>query len=256
MSRNKIFFHWVVFVVTILAACRPAVAPVSEELKTGRQVIEAMYNRYNGKWYQNLTFRQETSFYQNDSLQRRQTWYEALSLGKGLIIKFDSLKSGNGLLFLNDTLLSFQDGKIASMQPRVHELLILGFDVYDDFPGNTIQRLGSTGINLDLLHSGKWGDRPAYVVGASEPSDTANQFWIDKERLVFLNLRKFDPRTQAVSNTSFEDYYPLGEAWVAPKVRFMTNGKLRLLEEYFDVLAPDSLSNSVLRPSDFRSAVW
>src|ERR687891_2552389 len=74
---------------------------------TGEQVLQAMHERYAGKWPRNVTFVQKSSFIEGDSVVRTETWYEAIEPGK-LRIDIAPIENGNGLLFRSDSLYQFK----------------------------------------------------------------------------------------------------------------------------------------------------
>ena len=113
----------------------------TKQIENAEDVIKQMHAAYEGKWYKNMTFRQETSFYAGDSLQRQQTWYEAAKIGEGLVIKFDSINSGNGYIFKKDSMYIYNNDKLVNSAPRVHDILELGFNIYRQKPNTTIQKL-------------------------------------------------------------------------------------------------------------------
>ena len=125
----------------------------SQEIKsiTGDDVIRAMHQTYKGKWYKTLTFVQQTSFYKGGKLDREQTWYEAMDIRKGLVIKFDFISSGSGLLFKSDSQFVYKNNKLINKTRRVHELIVLGFSVYFDDLKVTKEKLKEAGYNLDIL---------------------------------------------------------------------------------------------------------
>ncbi len=71
------------------------------------------------------------------------------------------------------------------------------------------------------------------MVGAAAGDSVTRQFWIDKERLVFV--RMVEPGKQnptARVETQFNKYVPMGQGWLETEVRFMVNGDTKMLEEY------------------------
>src|SRR5689334_13564942 len=68
----------------------------------GEALVAAMHDRYVGRWYHTLTFRQKTSRLRPDGTWDVQTWYEALELPGRLRIDFDPVSAGNGVLYARD----------------------------------------------------------------------------------------------------------------------------------------------------------
>jgi len=230
---------------------RPSPPPFPD----GKALIEAMYQRYRGKWYRSMTFVQTTEFLK--PAPRTETWYEAMRVPGMLRIDIAPLDSGNTILFRNDTLYRFQQANLRATRPLVHPLMVLGFDVYADPPAKTLERLSGLGFDLSRIHETTWQDRPTYVVGA-EPGDvTSAQFWIDRERLVFVRMLQPAPDgSGAVAETQFNRYQKLGKGWVAVEVIFNLNGETTLRETYADVQGDVKLPDGLFEPARYGKPGW
>ena len=207
-----------------------------------------MRDRYVGKWYRTLTFVQKTTLADG----KIETWYEAAELPGKLRIDIAPLEGKNTLLFRNDSIYDFKDGKLADAKPLIHPLMVLGFDVYAQPVEKTIQQLKTLGFDLSTLHQSTWQGRPVYVVGASAGDTVTRQFWIDQERLYFVRL--VEPGKQnptARVETQFNKYVPLGKGWLETEVRFMVNGETKMLEEYTQPKAEPKLN-----PAIFETGRW
>ncbi len=225
-------------------------------IQSGYDVINAMHAKYEGKWYKHLTFLQKTTFYgQDGSVQRTQDWYEALTLPGKLAIRFDEKQSVNGILFHGGMQYGYANGQKIQEVERVHELLVLGFDVYHQSPDITATQLVNRGFNLEAMYEDEWEGRKVYVIGTAEPDSTIPQFWIDKERLVFV--RNFTVgRQNTIQEVQFNKYERLGQGWIAPEVIFKANGFMGLLEEYTQIQIPDTLDQGIFDPELFPETVW
>ncbi|MDZ7771980.1 MAG: hypothetical protein U5K31_04470 [Balneolaceae bacterium] len=231
--------------------------PGESGIQSGEDVIRAMHESYVGEWYPYLTFRQETIYHSGGERQGSQTWHEALAVPGRLMIKFDSLGSGSGLVFRRDSQFVFQQNELIQAAPRVHDLLVLGFDVYRQPPQETIAKLEGQGYDLSAVYEGEWQGRPAWVVGADSPEDTtASRFWVDREHLYFVRSVTRDPQDGSVSETRFNDYRQIAGGWVAPEVLFYEDGQLTVEEQYSQIETPDSLPEGLFDAQDFRSARW
>jgi len=226
-----------------------------DSIEDGSDVIEAMHETYADSWYEYLTFEQKTTFYQNGEESQVQIWHEALHLPGRLHIKFGDPAEGNGMLFSADSHFVFQNHQLVNRQAFAHPLLILGFDVYRQSPETTIQQLENQDIDLSVMHEMSWQGRPVYVVGARHGDTASNQFWVDKERLVFVRLLGAGP-SGAVQDTRFNEYERLGGGWIAPIVEFRTNGVMTMHEAYSDIETPDNLEDALFEPETFLSTNW
>lgn len=216
--------------------------------RDGEELIQRMRARYDGKWYRTLTFVQKTTLPDGTVEQ----WYEALAAPGRLRIDIAPLDSMRTLIFSNDSLHEFRGGERVSATPRIHPLMVLGFDVYVQSPEETIRKLRLLGFDLDRLHEATWQGRPAWVVGAAPGDSTARQFWIDQERLYFVRSLEPSPKSPAVTvETRFEDYRPMGGGWLEHEVVFLADGQVRVREEYREVRIGVPLD-----PELFRTDLW
>lgn len=243
-------------IVFLLAYSAGIFAFQQPEITNGEELLEAMHEKYEGKWYKNLRFTQKTTFYGVEGeVVREQNWYEMMNLPGKLAIKFDNPESNNGILFADGKQYGFANGYLIQEADRIHDLLVLGYDVYHQAPAETAAQLKKNGYNLDEMYTDEWEGRPVFVVGTSAPDTTKAQFWIDAERLVFV--RNFTVgREQTIQEIQFNKYRKLNEVWVAPEVLFKANGFKGLLEEYFDIETPDTLDARIFDPLTFTGAAW
>ncbi len=228
----------------------------NSEPGNGIEVLQMMHDEYSGKWYKNLSFTQETIFYgRNGNVERTQMWYEVMSLPGKLAIKFDEKQSGNGILFREGKQYGFANGQKIQEAERVHELLVLGFDVYHQSVDETANQLSGNGYDLEKVYKDEWQGREVFVVGVAAPDSTKPQFWIDAERLVFV--RNFTiGRGETIQEVQFNNYEKLGEGWIAPEVIFKANGQMGLLEKYSEIKTPESVNKEIFDPEKFVEAEW
>ena len=205
---------------------------------TPRGVIEAMHSRYDGKWYRTLTFVQNNTQYHPDGTVEHSVWREWLMAPGRLRIEFQPADSGNGMLFAADSQFAFTKDSMTIARAFVHPLLVLGFDVYAQPVDRTIALLTQRRIDMAVLSETTWEGRPVWVIGAKAGDLHSRQFWVDKERLVFVRL--LGPAGQDTSKTSdtrFNKYAPLAGGWVSPEVEFLVDGQRQFLEEYVEIQA-------------------
>jgi hypothetical protein len=212
-----------------------------------------MRERYAGKWYRTLTFTQKTTLPDG----KVETWYEALELPGKLRIDVVPLDSMKTILFRNDSVYAFEQGKLKDAKPLVHPLMVLGFDVYEAPVSEIVGKLRGLDFDLSKLHRTTWQGRPTYVVGA-EPGDTVSpQFWIDVERLYFVrSLAPSKKNPGAMNDTRFGKYIPLVGGWVEMEVLFLANGQQKVKEEYSNAKANVKLDSSIFDPSVWKAPGW
>jgi hypothetical protein len=91
-----------------------------------------------------------------------------------------------------------------------------------------------------------------YVIGAARGDTIARQFWVDRERLVFVRLLERGPKGQ--TDVRFNKYVQAGGGWVATDVSQYLNGKRRLHEVYSDVRPNASLASGFFEPQEWTTA--
>jgi len=218
---------------------------------SGRAIVAAMHDRYVGKWYRTLTFVQRNTATAPDGVTEHSTWLEYAALPGRLRIEFQPRDSGGGggVLFVRDSQFVLKAGRLASATAFVHPLMVLGFDVYFDPAERSAARLEQLGFDLATVHEDTWEGRPVYIVGAASSDRHGRQFWVDKERLVFVRLLEPAQRdTTRTSDIRFNDYRPAGDAWLSAEVAFLVDGKQRWLEQYTEIQTGTALPDSLFDP--------
>ncbi len=120
----------------------------------------------------------------------------------------------------------------------------------------TLAQLGALGYDLSVMHEDRWQDRPVWVVGAPAGDTTGVQFWVDQERLLTVRtIRHAGPQGQSVQDDWFDDYEPLGNAWISPLMRFHVDGRLITEEVYTDIKRDTQLPDSLFDPTSWRISV-
>src|SRR6187455_160340 len=260
-----------VLLLTLLGGCRrrkapepaaPVPAPAAEQpaaaaprFRTGEAVIGAMHDRYLGKWYTTLTFKQRTSRLLPTGKWSVQTWWEAMKLPGKLRIDFDPVSAGNGVLYARDSQFVVQNGRALRGDPGINPLLLLGFDVYAAPVASTTARLRREGFDLTRVNETTFQGRPVIVVGARKGDYDRKQFWIDAERLVFVRMLEPTPRdTSKMQDIRFTGYERRGGGWIAPRVEIWTEGKLVFYEDYDDIRVDVPLDDALFVPSRWKTA--
>jgi len=222
---------------------------------SGRDVIKAMHDRYAGKWYRTLSFVQQNTATRPDGSQQHSVWREYAALPGKLRIEFVPPDSGNGVLFVNDSQFVFAADTIGNVSAFIHPLMVLGFDVYLDPVERTIARIERLKIDLAAVHEDTWEGRPVYVVGAKPGDLRTRQFWVDRERLVFVRLLEPGQRdTTRTNDIRFNKYQPAGSAWLSAEVAFLVDGHERWLEQYTEIKTDTPLADTLFDPRQWKKA--
>ncbi len=245
--------------VSTLAACaRTTVvqtAPPAPRITTGAAVLQAMHDRYATTWYRTLTFRQlTTQVPPGGGAERTTTWYETMMVPGRLRIDTD-LARGGGQLFANDSQYVVVNNAVRRAAAGHNPLLVFGFDVYAQAPARTAQVLASLGFPDGPVREGTWLDRPVWIVGGGPTDLHSPQYWIDRERLVFVRSLQPSPSdTSKTYDVRFLDYRPAGGGWIAPRVEAYVGGQKILTEVYEDVRVDPAVSEALFDPKRWGTA--
>ncbi|HSE22790.1 MAG TPA: hypothetical protein VLB68_14080 [Pyrinomonadaceae bacterium] len=231
--------------------------PVGAKISNTEELIAAMQRKYGKSWYKTATFVQETTNIEPDGTSKVETWYEAMQVPGSLRIDFTPTSAGNGILFTDDKIFVFKDGKVDTTRPFSHPLLILGFDIYRSPASEVTAKLQSLKFDLSQLREDTWQGRAVYVVGAKAGDLHSPQFWIDKENLYFVRmLRPAGKDGAQTQETQFNKYQKLGGGWMAPEVIFTVDGKVVTTEKYSEICGDVTLDPKLFDPQSWTTMHW
>ena len=245
----KYFLFLVVFLLLSL--------PVAAKISNTDELIAAMQKKYGKSWYKTATFVQETTNIQPDGTSKVETWYEAMQVPGNLRIDFTPTTAGNGILFTDDKIFVFKDGKVDTTRPYSHPLLILGFDIYRAPASEVTTKLQSLKFDLSQFREDTWQGRPVYVVGAKAGDLHSPQFWIDQKDLYFVRMiRPGGKDGTQTQETQFNKYQKLGGGWMAPEVIFLVDGKIVTTEKYSEIRGDVQLDPKLFDPQFWTTVHW
>lgn len=226
----------------------------AQTLKSGEALVATMHDRYAGKWYHTLTFTQRTV----RPGRPDQTWYEAAMIPGRLRIDIAPVDSGNAVIYLGDSVYAFRGGQPRPPRADRNLLMTLGFDVYGQPAATTVAQLRAEGIDLSKIRSDTWQGKPVWVVGAGAGDSLSNQFWVEKDRLLFVRLLQQVPTQagKALLEAQFNQYQSLGGGWIAMHVVANIDGKPVQEESYSDVKADAVLPDSLFRSGSYSRPGW
>jgi hypothetical protein len=229
----------------------------AQDIRTGGDVLCAMHDRYAKTWYKTLTFTQKSTTYNADGTSKVDTWHEAVALPARLRIDIGPPVNNDGYLMVDGAVTIFKGGQQVGARPLVNMLLVLGFDVYGQAPEATIQVVKGEGYDLTKIHEDTWEGQPVYVVGAAKGDLNSKQFWVDKNRLLFVRL--FEPtRADAAKfqDVRFEDYREMAGGWVAARVEVRVDDKMIFSEDYTDIMCNAKLAPGTFDAKQFNDTHW
>ncbi|MDB4951720.1 MAG: hypothetical protein JWM27_4369 [Gemmatimonadetes bacterium] len=237
----------------LAAACAPAARPLPAQApaaaRTAEDVVRAMHDRYVGRWYRTLSFTQRTSKVMPGDSVHVDMWREWSSIPGTLRIEMGAPADGNGALFARDSAYAIRAGQVVRRAGRRNPLTVVGFDVYAQDVARTVAVLREEGFAMDRMHEDTWQGRPVYVVGAAAGDVTSKQFWVDRERLLFVRLLEpGQPPAPTTQDIRFDEYQPFGGGWVAMHVNVYDGPKRIFWEEYTDVKVNEPLDPGLFDP--------
>ncbi len=209
-------------------------------------LLKKMHAKYHGKWHQTLAFNQTTEVYKNDSLFKKQTWFERILYPDKLRIDFDSLKSGSGVIFRADSTYVFNKNKIGRSIRNENELIFFLGGMYAESIDKVLAHFKDLHYDLEKFHEDIWKGNPVYVIGAERSDEKVNQLWIDQENLLPVRFIKYENNTR--EEGTFEDHIKLKGGWSETLCKFWINDKLVQVEKYHDIVAGVPLDKNIFEP--------
>ncbi len=224
---------------------------------TGTDVVQRMYGAYAGKWFQTLQFTQENTRYAANGKTERSQWKEFMLVPGRLRIEFLPASGGNGAVYADGNIYSFEGGKLSRTAAQTNILLVLTADVYAQPTSSSIRQLTGVGVDLAKLRHDMWNGRSMWVVGSTGATDLSSpQFWVDAE--TWMVTRVFDRPPSATPQavrpaTEFRlaDYRTLSGVPVVHEITFLRDGQPFFKEQYTDVVL-----NSALDARLFSASQW
>jgi hypothetical protein len=229
----------------------------AQDIRSGEDVLRVMHDRYAKTWYKTLTFTQKSTTYNADGTSKVDMWHEAVALPAKLRIDIGTPANNDGYLMVDGTVTIFKSGQQVGTRSLVNMLLVLGFDVYGQSPEATSQVVKGEGYDLAKIHDDTWEGHPVYVVGAAKGDLKSKQFWVDKNRLLFVRL--FEPTREDANKFQeirFEDYREMAGGWVAARVEVRVDDKLVFSEDYTDIVCNAKLASGTFDAKQFNDTHW
>ena len=246
VKTNKIYMVFAMIIMLIPAGKAEANIPLS-----GRDLIVRMYTKYNESFFSSLSFSQQVIRYEDHKVMSTGIMHEAyLSPGR-LILKFRDWESGEGLIFRNDSLYTINKGRVIKEEYRIHDLLLLCFDVYNMSPGITTGKLKTLNYNLDLIAEEDYMGEKTWRAG----DVNGNCFWINSESLLLIKVQiKNSGRARTVR---FADYQIINDVPIATRIEFYdADGDLEMVEKYYDIKPFNKLEDVIFDPGNFVLSKW
>jgi hypothetical protein len=206
-------------------------------LTSSAALLEAMHDRYDGKYLKTMSFLQNNTQYTSTGEEKKSQWYKHIEAPGKLRIAFLPATGKSGLVQVNDKVASFDDGIRVDFRRSINPLLLLTSDVYVAPVAMITGSLDSLHVDTNIMRNDEWEGEPVYVVGAKAGDTTSNQMWIDRDhlRLVrFIQSQKAGDRTM-VSDTRVGAYKEIDGFDIPTEFLILRNGRPVWREQYADV---------------------
>lgn len=223
----------------------------TNKIDSTESMMKEIADRYNGKWFKQIKFNHTTSFYENDTVVKTESWSEEYNYPSQLIVKTNAKNSTDGQLYRNDSVYVFEDNEIAVNQKMIHDLLILSIDIYNMPLDKIMNRLEDLDYDISKFREDTYKGRKTYVIGAEKGNTTTNQFWYDAENLYLVKTIKNTP--YGLQEITLNNYINIdGQGWIEQEMVVEMNSKLYLKEKYYNIQIPVN-SKTDIKVSDFRN---
>ncbi len=225
---------------------------------TGAEVVQRMYGAYEGKWFQTLQFTQENTRYLTNGRTERSQWKEYLLVPGRLRIEFLPVSGGNGAIYADGNVYSFEGSKLARTAAQVNLLLVLTADVYAQPTATSISQLTGLGVDFTKVRRDTWNGRSVYVVGGTATTDLGSpQFWVDADTWVVHRVieRATQGNAQAprpATEYRLGDYRTLSGVPVVHEIVFLRDGQQFFREQYTDVQLNTAIDARLFSSSQWR----
>ena len=225
---------------------------------SGTDVVQRMFAKYEGKWFQTLQFTQENTRYLPTGRTDRSQWKEYMLVPGRLRIEFMPASGGNGAVYADGNVFSFEGGRLARTTPQVNVLLVLTADVYAQPTAKSVRQLTGLGVDFTKLRKDTWTGRPVWVVGATGGADLGSpQFWVDAETWVVLRVIDRSPQgtpqgPRPATEFQLSDYRTIAGVPVVHQILFLRDGKPFFKEEYTLVELNTALDARLFSSSQWR----
>ena len=232
--------------------------PIYTPPSTGTEVVQRMRATYDGRWFQTLQFTQENTRYLANGKTERSQWKEYMLVPGRLRIEFLPVSGGNGAIYADGNVYSFEGGTLARTTPQLNILLILTADVYAQPVDVSVRQLAAVGVDLTKLRRETYNGQPVWVVGATGPTDLGSpQFWVEEGSWVVVRVidRPALGSAQAprpATEYRLADYRSIEGVPVVHDITFLRDGKVFFREEYTEVQLNTPIDARLFSSSQWR----
>lgn len=216
-------------------------------------IVDAMRDKYDGKYLRTLTFLQNNTRYTTTGEEQKSQWYEHVEAPGKLRIAFLPAAQKSGLVQVGERVASFDNGMRIDFRPSVNPLLLLTVDAYAAPATSVLRALDSLGVDTKIVRTDEWEGRPVYVVGAKAGDTTSNQVWVDAEHLRLARfIQRLGRGERAMLNEiRVRSYRDIDGYQIPTDILTLRNGRPVWREQRTDIRV-----NTELPANVFDQALW
>lgn len=122
-----------------------------------------------------------STIYHNGKVYGSEEHFYAQQYPNGLIVKFDSLNSSNGIIFHYDSSYAYQNNKIEFSNFRPLRLWKQAFSIKFESPDETLEKVFNLGIDTTLISEDTFNNQNVYIIGATPGSLKKTSFGLIKK---------------------------------------------------------------------------
>jgi hypothetical protein len=211
-----------------LASCRHP-----RKIDSVDALMKEISSRYNGKWFTRATFSQTADSYENDLPVKSEIWDEEYRFPSNLVIYMTPGDTSNRYVCRNDSVLIYENSVLTRAEKATHDVLVLGKDIFNMTHEEIMTRLGDLDYDTGQFHETGCNGRKVYVMGAAKGDTTSCQAWFDAEHLYLVKMIK--PTARGVKEVELLNNTPCDKGWMEQEVIFRLNGKIYMIEKYFNL---------------------
>ncbi len=209
---------------------------------SGKDMILLMQLKSDVYGFESIRFSQ---YYEMPGREQA-VWQEFYEAPGNLRITFNSLNSGNGMLFRNDSLYYYQHDSLVLARPQVHDLLLLAYDIYNIPAYEAFEKLEAMNYKLNYFSDSIINGQEVYIAGLATDTQNNSYFIIDKDSLLLRKIYRNQNGRESVILA--ENYVNINGRPLATKFCFNRNGKLEAEERYFDIEMDVDINPDVFDP--------
>jgi hypothetical protein len=237
------FYTFIVLAFLIIYAFKPV------PYVSGEKIIEKMYKKYAGKWFNNVQFSQITENFKNDSLIKTTVWHENIVFPYHFRITFGDSSQGNAIIYKYDSSFLFRKGILVKKELRTDDIPFLIGGMYF-LPLDTVKiKMIKEGFDITKAHESVWQGKKVFVIGSSTDDEKVSQLWIDKEKLVVVRFIKY--LQEMKQEALLSNHKKIGKGWAETNVVFNLNDKLYQKEIYFNYKVNAAINMNIFDPYRF-----